>query len=275
VVNLSASSSAASGHFALNNTFEGVIPINVFTEMTTSTTNQRVGLAVCSNTFNAPGGLGPSAGVLVVATPAPFAIVHYFNESIILKSNPSNDGLLSSTVNVFVLSSTVNVFEVTSAGNLIIEGDLEFNSGAGMTFAGLSSEDNATTTVIITQDVFVQFTEFDTTNPTNGSITPNITSSTIDIDEDGIYKISVRGSASNGNNKVFEFRILGNDGAVEYTNLVDKKRIPVSSDVDGFSVHGDIELNAGDTLGFWTANTGGMQDVTIERVSFNVLKIGG
>lgn len=142
-------------------------------------------------------------------------------------------------------------------------------------YAGVSVVSNSTATVIVTAGVKVQFVEFDTNDPSDGS-TPDHTNDHITISEDGDYLVvvSITLESVAGVGSVCEIEVKKNNGVSDVGALhVDRDIGGGGAESGSMGMSGIAMLAEGDTIEIWVENETNTQNYILEDVTLSVVKL--
>ena len=168
--------------------------------------------------------------------------------------------------------SPTNYMEIES------DGDINFVSGAGLQYGGISVKDNVVITTL-NSAAKIQVTIFDTNDTNNGSVTPDHTNNHITVGKAGDYMVVI--SIAVNNNAVQSHQInvgvFKNNGVTQFNNVHAHRNLTGGlGDVGSISLSGIITVVANDTIELW-ANTdiAANRSVTFEDVTMSLFQIGG
>lgn len=155
-------------------------------------------------------------------------------------------------------------------------GDSYFSgSGSGLPFGEIYAAANTTASTISTQNVWYQFTGFNTNGQSNLT-TPDHTNDHITITKAGIYKIDFNVSFSGGGGKTYEVAVYKNNGATELTNIHIERKLGTAGDIGSAAASGFCSCSANDTIELWIRCTDvATANATIRDANLNVLQVGG
>jgi len=155
-------------------------------------------------------------------------------------------------------------------------GKVLFRGGGGLAFAEINAEDNLTETAIVTQDVPVQVTIFDTNGEANNA-TPDHTNDRITIDNAGKYLVTVSATVDSvaGAASRFEMSVQKNSGAESIIAHVNRNISGGGGETGVVAMIGVADLAAKDTVEVWMANETNTQNYVVNDISLSVVQIGG
>jgi hypothetical protein len=144
-----------------------------------------------------------------------------------------------------------------------------------MHFAGVSVLGNTTATTISIAGTAVQYTHFNTNDPSRGAV-PDHTEDHITINREGTYQIvasitvkSVAGSASQ-----IGLDIQKNNGASSISNIHAHRNLAGGGgDRGSMSLSGIATLAKDDTIELWVTNETNTDNYTLEDVTLSVIQL--
>jgi len=140
-------------------------------------------------------------------------------------------------------------------------------------YGGLSVEGNAVATTIVTQNVYVQFTAFDTDAPSSDAVPANA-SDDVTVNTAGDYLVSWSASASGAANDVIAIHLEKNNGATDLPGTLGTRKISAAGDVGRMANSTICTLAVADTVELWAANESDTSDFTLEDVSMSIVRVG-
>jgi len=169
---------------------------------------------------------------------------------------------------VFILAYSCTIINLTNYATADYQTPL---------YGELSVKDNLITTVIDTQDVYVQFTEFDTEGASSGMINRLAEDDTqIPFDVVCLVNVSLTAVATMGGSaRTYTFQVQKNNGIEPLDNVIGSASIPAGSGtvVMQVSLSGINAFQAGDTVELWVKNISSATDVLIVHTTMTVIRL--
>lgn len=188
-----------------------------------------------------------------------------------LGTNTGGEDVLVLTESGFIgIATTTPEFTLTVDGDVLITGDLDFDTaGSGLIFGSIYQHETMEV-VPIEQNVYIPIGGF-ISGLSNNMI---LTTSTINIIVSGVYKIdwSISSSMASVNQDV-DIDIFVN--AVEQDDGASRRMFGTGGDIGNIGASAILSLNAGDKIGLQVKNITSGSNMTIQSANFNVTKIGG
>ena len=155
--------------------------------------------------------------------------------------------------------------------------DVNFESGAGLTYGEISAKDNATP-VTLNSAAKIQITAFDTNGASNNT-TPDHTNDYITCTKAGKYLVTISIHIKNNaaQNHVVDVSLYKNTGTIEFENIHSHRNLTGGSgDIGSISMSGIVTVVANDTIEVWaTTDSGSDRSVTFSDITLSIVNIGG
>jgi hypothetical protein len=146
-----------------------------------------------------------------------------------------------------------------------------------ISFAEISTHENATLTVLASQDTDYQVVVFDT-NGLSNNMTPDHTNDHITVVREGKYLCNVSFSFNSSTADNYIFHIAKNDNDTEFDNLHAERTTGIASSFGSASISGVVDLAVSDTIEFWVQRTSGggaSKSLIVKNATLTLTQLSG